>query len=328
MQLALDEINRNGFLGTSKLDADFVDTQAAKDVATQTVIKMTTSDKVDAIIGFSLTPSFQAAGPTAQSAKIPTIAVGLSGTGVTEVGDYVFRVYGPLIKLYDAADPEILKALGAKTAAYFFSSDSSNVVEQSSHRQKANEAAGIKTVASEGVASDAIDYSPQMTKIKSANPDVLVVNINGGQDATFLAQLSQSGITAPLMADIAFGAPGIVANPVAQCAIFTTTWDTASTAGTNSEFVKNYLARSGKPASPYVAWGYDGVYLYANAVRNAGTVDHAKVRDALAAIKDYSGALGVYGFDADRIPTQTGVTLQIDGGKTVPWTPQSTCKRS
>ena len=77
-----------------------------------------------------------------------------------------------------------------------------------------------------------------------------------------------------------------------------------------------------------MAWGYDGVYLYATALKAAGTVDHAKVRDALAAIKDYSGALGVYGFDADRIPTQTGVTLQIDGGKTVPWTAQSTCKRS
>jgi branched-chain amino acid transport system substrate-binding protein len=117
MQMAINEINSKGFLGSTKLALDFVDTQAAKDVATQTVIAMTTSDKVDAIIGFSLTPSFQAAGPTAQAAKVPTIAVGLSGTGVTEIGDYVFRVYGPLIKLYDAADPTILKALGAKTAA-------------------------------------------------------------------------------------------------------------------------------------------------------------------------------------------------------------------
>jgi hypothetical protein len=52
------------------------------------------------------------------------------------------------------------------------------------------------------------------------------------------------------------------------------------------------------------------------------------VRDALAATKDFSGALGVYGYDANRIPTQSGVILQVVGGKAVPWTPQSTCKSS
>ncbi|MCU1501233.1 MAG: amino acid/amide transporter substrate-binding protein family, partial [Ilumatobacteraceae bacterium] len=326
-QLAIDEINATGFLGSTKLSLDFVDTQAAKDVATQTVIAMTTTDKVDAIVGFSLSASFLAAGPLAQDAKIPTIAVGLSGTGITEVGDYVFRVYPALVNLYDKTDPEIIQALGAKTAAYFYSSDSANVVEQSQHRQKSLEALGIKTVASEGVASDAIDYQPQLTSIKAANPDVLIVNINGGQDATFVTQYQQAGLTTQLMTDLAWGAPAIVANPVTQCAIFTTTWDISNTTGKNPAFIKAYQDKYGKPASPYSAWGYDGIYLYATAVKNAGSADGAKVRDALAGLKDFEGALGTYGFDANRSPTQTGVVLQIDGGKTVPWTAQSTCKK-
>ena len=325
MQLAIDEINSNGFLGTTKLDPDFVDTQAAKDVATQTVIAMTTTDKVDAIIGFSLTPSFQAAGPTAQAAKIPTVAVGLSGTGVTEVGDYIFRVYGPLNNLYDVTDPEIIAALKPKTAAYFYSSDSSNVVDQNDHRRKIMEAAGVKTVANVGTASDAIDYSPQLTQIKAGNPDVLEVNINGGQNTTFLTQYAQSGIKAQLLGGVSWGDPTLLANPTLQCGIYATTWDATSTTGTNQAFVKNYTDKVGRPPSSYSAWGYDGVYLYATAVKNAGTVDHAKVRDALAATKDFSGALGVYGFDANRLPQQTGVILQVDGGKAVPWTPGRAC---
>ena len=327
-QMAVAEINDSGYLGSTKLDLDFVDTQAAKDVATQTVIAMTTTDKVDAIIGFSLTPSFLAAGPIAQAAKIPIISVGLSGTGVTEVGNYVFRVYPAGITLLDASDPQVIKALDAKKAGYIFSNDSSNVVEQSTHRQKLIEGMGVQTVANEGVKSDAIDYQPQLTAIKAGDPDVLVVSLNGGQTPTFLTQLQQSGLEVPLLVGLSFGEPSVVANPEAQCAVFATTWDASSTAGKNPEFVKNYQERTGRPASLYSAWGYDGVWMYATAVRNAGSADPAKVRDALAALKDFSGALGVYGFDENRNPIQTPVMLQIDGGKTVPWTPDKKCTKN
>jgi hypothetical protein len=33
----------------------------------------------------------------------------------------------------------------------------------------------------------------------------------------------------------------------------------------------------------------------------------------------------VYGFDAKRLPVQSGVILQVDGGKAVPWTAGKTC---
>ncbi|MFG2526136.1 hypothetical protein [Streptomyces sp. NPDC048527] len=48
-------------------------------------------DKVDAIVGFSLTPSFLSAAPHAQSRGVPVVALGLSAPGVTAVGDFVFR---------------------------------------------------------------------------------------------------------------------------------------------------------------------------------------------------------------------------------------------
>ena len=325
-KLAVDEINESGYLGNTKLDLDFVDTQAAKDVATQTVIAMTTTDKANAIIGFSLTPSFLAAGPVAQAAKIPTIAVGLSGTGVTEVGDYIFRVYPPSVELFKRADPEIVKWLQPKTAAYIYSNDSSNVVEQANTRKSILEGLGVKTVEFQGVKSDAIDYQPQLTAIKAANPDVLVTDLNGGQDATFLAQLKQSGLEVPLMLDSAFGAPNVITDPQLQCATFTTTWDPSITTGRNPDFIKLYQDKNGKPASQYAAYGYDGIWLYATAVRNAGSADPAKVRDALAELTDFPGALGVYSYDENRIPTQEPVIRQVDGGKSIPWDPATACK--
>jgi branched-chain amino acid transport system substrate-binding protein len=324
-QFAVDEINSSGFLGNAKLDLKVVDTKAAKETAVQTVIDMTRTDKVDAIVGFTLSPSFLAAGPQAQQAKVPTIAVGLSGTGVTEVGDYIFRVYPALVEFYKNEDPKIVKALGAKTAAYFYSSDSSNVAEQYQFRRKQLEGLGIKTVAAQGIATDAIDYQPQLTKIKNANPDVLVVDINGGQDPTFLAQLKQAGLKVPLMGDVGWGAPNVVSDPTAQCAVFTTTWDVDSTAGKNPEFVKAYEAKHGAKPSQYAAWGYDGIWMLATAIKQAGTKDPQKVRDTLAGLKGISGALGDYDIGANRAPTQPGVTFQIRDGKLAPWSANTPC---
>lgn len=325
-QFAVDEINASKFLGDAKLELKVVDTKAAKETAVQTVIDMTRTDKVDAIVGFTLSPSFLAAGPQAQAAKIPTIAVGLSGTGVTEVGDYIFRVYPALVEFYKKEDPKIVQALGAKTAAYFYSSDSSNVAEQYEFRRKQLEGLGIKTVAAQGIATDAIDYQPQLTKIKNADPDVLVVDINGGQDETFLAQLEQTGLKVPLMGDVGWGAPNVVSNPTAQCAIFTTTWDVNSTAGKNPEFVKAYEAKNGAKPSQYAAWGYDGIWILATALKQAGTKDPAKVRDTLAGLKGMTGALGEYDIGTDRVPTQPGVTFQIRDKQLEVWSADKPCQ--
>lgn len=325
-ELAVQEVNDSGFLGDAKLEMKHVDTKAAKETAVQTVIDMTRSDKVDAIVGFTLSPSFLAAGPQAQAAKIPTVAVGLSGTGVTEVGDYIFRVYPALVQFYEKEDPKIVEALGAKTAAYFYSNDSANVQEQYEFRRKLLEGLGVKTVAAQGIATDAIDYQPALTKIKNAKPDVLVVDINGGQDETFLAQLDQSGLKVPLMTDVGWGAPGVVENPTAQCAIFTTTWDVNSTAGKNPDFVKAYEAKHGAKPSQYAAWGYDGIWIYAHAVKAAGDKDPEKVREALANLKGMSGALGDYDMGPDRAPTQPGVTFQIRDGKLEVWDPNTPCE--
>lgn len=325
-ELAVEEINKSGMLGDSKIELDVVDTKAAKETAVQSVIEMTRTDKVHAIVGFTLSPSFLAAGPQAQQAKIPTIAVGLSGKGVTEVGDYIFRTYPALVEFYEREDPKIVEALDAKRIAYFSDSDSSNIVEQHEFRQELLEGKGYETVADETTTTEAIDYKPQLTKIKNANPDVLVVNINGGQDETFVAQMEQVGLDVPLMVDVGWGAPGVVKLDGAQCAIFTTTWDISLTEGRNPEFVKAYQAKYDAEPSQYAAWGYDGIYILAAGLKAAGTTDPAKLRDAIASAKGIEGALGVYDIGENRVPTQPGRTLQISGKKLVPWTPDSKCE--
>ncbi len=52
-----------------------------------------------------------------------------------------------------------------------------------------------------------------------------------------------------------------------------------------------------------------------DALRRAGTTDSAKLRDALAATKDFAGATGSITFDAQRNPTKSAVVLTVKNGR-------------
>ncbi|HEY6842445.1 MAG TPA: ethanolamine utilization protein EutJ, partial [Chthoniobacterales bacterium] len=51
------------------------------------------------------------------------------------------------------------------------------------------------------------------------------------------------------------------------------------------------------------------------AIQRAGSVEAAKIRDALAATHDFDGATGRISIDEDRNAAKSGVILKIDHGE-------------
>jgi branched-chain amino acid transport system substrate-binding protein len=330
VKLGADEINSTGFLGKSKLQLDVQDTKADKQQSVATVRQMV-GDKVDAIVGFTLTPSFLAAGPLAQQSRIPTMSVGLSADGVTDVGDYVFRIYPSLSRLFASSDPQFLKQIGAKTAAFIYGNDTQTTVGQYQFRKKEVADLGIKSVSVQTVTADDTDVRAQLTQIKNAHPDVLFLNVNTGQQPGILTQAKELGILpqTPLIGDVGFGNATVLeqAGDALQCAMFATTYTPDSDTPENKHFVDLYAQKNGgKEADDFGAWGYDAIWAMARAIKAAGSTDADKIRSSLSTLK-MNGALGDYSFDKTRQPTQSGVLLQVDGGKLKHWTPDSTCTR-
>jgi branched-chain amino acid transport system substrate-binding protein len=52
-----------------------------------------------------------------------------------------------------------------------------------------------------------------------------------------------------------------------------------------------------------------------SALKRAGTTDGAKLRDALAATKNFPGTTGTITLDAQRNPTKSAVVLTVKNGK-------------
>ena len=57
--------------------------------------------------------------------------------------------------------------------------------------------------------------------------------------------------------------------------------------------------------------GYDAMTILAQAINTAGSTDGAKVRDALANVKNYPGVTGNITIDEKRNATKSAVVLQV-----------------
>ena len=82
------------------------------------------------------------------------------------------------------------------------------------------------------------------------------------------------------------------------------------------KFVADYQKRfNGKTPDAMAALGYDSALILADAMARAGTTDGPKVRDALAATKNFAGVTGVTTINAQRDATKPAVILQVRNGK-------------
>lgn len=331
VRLAAEEINDSGFLGDTKIELVVEDTQADKQNAVATTNELVEREDVDAIVGYTLTPSFMAAGPVAQEAGVPVITVGLSAVGVTDIGDHIFRIYPDLTRLFESSDPRFLEAVGAETVAFLYGNDTETTVGQYEFRKQLVDDLGLEVVETQTVTAQDTDVRAQLTEIKSAEPDVLFLNVNTGQQPGILTQAEELGMLPGEMVvigDVGFGNETVLeqASSALQCGLFATTWDVNSTAGTNQDFVELYRSKhDGEDPDAFVAWGYDALWVAATAFKEAGSTDGDAVVQALNDLEGYTGALGEYGFDDERQPTQEGLLMQVQDGEAVVWSEDSTC---
>ncbi|GBE34620.1 aliphatic amidase expression-regulating protein [bacterium BMS3Bbin06] len=135
------------------------------------------------------------------------------------------------------------------------------------------------------------DYSTVINKIRAAKPDVIFNTLNGDSNVAFFKQLRAAGITAkdiPVMS-VSIAEHELIGIGAKNAEGHLAAWNyfMSMKSPENKVFVKNYKARYGqdKVTDDPMEAGYFGVYLWAKAVKKAGTTDVDKVREAVRGIK-------------------------------------------
>lgn len=165
---------------------------------------------------------------------------------------------------------------------------------------------GLEVVGSDGIDTKAGNYRSLMTKIRGTNPDLVyfggTTQSNGAQ---VLKDMRAAGLKIPFMSpDGTFEKAFITSagkdnvQPEAG-GVYITFGGLPSDklTGKGAEFVAAYKKRYGELPEAYAVYGYEAARVLLDAIDRAETKDRAAILAAVAATRNFEGALGTWSFD-------------------------------
>ncbi len=176
------------------------------------------------------------------------------------------------------------------------------------------EKVGIEIVGRDGVESSDIDFRALLTKVKSANPALVyggfVIDSGGPQ------VIQQMGSLGLFDLGIKFMGPDGLVNPalveqvggadVANDNVLLTFPGLAPsqlTSEAGQKFFTDFIAEYGMEPSPWSTYAYQAMQVILDSVERAGTADRGAILEAMAALDNFEGVTGVFGFNENGDPT-------------------------
>ncbi|MBZ5750059.1 MULTISPECIES: ABC transporter substrate-binding protein [Metabacillus] len=326
VELAVEEINANGGIDGKQIELIKVDNKSEAAEATNAAIKLTSQDKVTAIIGASTSGNTVAQAQIANDNQ--TVLLTPSGTSpnVTvnddgKVNEFVFRTsfidpfQGTVAANFAANE------LKVKNAAVFADNASDYAKGLAASFKETFEAAGGTIVAEESYVAKDTDFRSTLTRIKAQNPDFIFIPGYYEEVGLIVKQAREMGITVPLMGGDGWDSPKLVELAGAEAlnnTFITNHYSAEDPDETIQNFVKMFKEKN-KDAAPdaFNGLGYDTVYLLKDAIERAGSTDPVAIKDALAETKDLRLVTGVVTIDENHHPIKTTTVLEYKDGKTV-----------
>lgn len=316
--MAIEEINAAGGVLGKKLELLTEDTQSKPGEPATVVNKLIARDKVVAMLGEVASSRSMEAAPICEQYKVPMISPSSTNPKVTEMGSYIFRVC-----FTDKFQGEVIAKfattkLNARKVAIFTDVKSDYSKGLAKYFKDAFVAGGGQIVAELDFNSGDKDFNAQLTAIKAASPDAVCVPGYYTEAALICIQARQLGLKVPF-----FGGDGWESEKLTEIGkdavegnYFSTHYHEVVATEKSRRFVEAYKKRwKGKAPDALAACGYDSAIVLADAIKRAGTTDGPKVRDALAATKDFEAVTGKITINEKRDATKGAVILQVKGGK-------------
>jgi branched-chain amino acid transport system substrate-binding protein len=317
-QLAIDELNLAGGVLGRQLELITEDDQSKDGESATAVKKLISRDKVVAILGEVASGRSLEAAPICQQFKIPQISPSSTNPKVTQMGDYIFRVcfedkfQGGVVLAKFA-----LNSLKAKRVAILTDVSAPYSAGLTTYFKEQYLAGGGQVVAEQKFTKDDKDFKAQLTAIKGQNPEAIFLPIYYGPATLIALQARELGFTGPLFGGDGWEAPELLqgAGTSLEGCFFSTHFAPDQDSPEAKAFVKKYEAKFGAKPDAMGALGYESAMVLADAIKRAGSTEGPKIRDALAATKDFPGVTGKMTMDPERNARKPAVIIEIKGNK-------------
>jgi branched-chain amino acid transport system substrate-binding protein len=314
IKLARDEVNAKGEV---LIDLKVEDSSGKQEQALAAAQKLINSEKVVAIIGPTLSNEMFAAGPEANASGVPIMGTSTTAKGIPQIGKFVFRNSMPESQAIPASVGHAVRKFNIKKVALLYGNDDAFTKSGFDTMKEVAEKLKLNIVTIQEFQKGQADYKAQLTKIASLKPDAVFCSALYNEGGVILAQARKMGLKVPFVGGNGFNSPQVIeiAKEAAEGLIVATPWFGEKNDPKVKAFVTKYEKAYGKKPDQFAAQAYDAFYIMTNALKAAGTADRGKLRDALAATKNFQGVVGKFSFDAERDVVMTPSVLIVKGGK-------------
>jgi branched-chain amino acid transport system substrate-binding protein len=323
VQLAVDQINASGGISGKQVSLQFLDTLCQATGAATAASKIASDPNVFAVIGDVCSSATLAALPILARAGITEMSGDSTSPNITKtVVSSGYTNFARTIPSDDVVAKNLVKLaadfLHKTNIAVMYSSDEFGQGIWGYQQPEISAVGATLADAETYTPSTTKDFTPQLTKIAAAKPDVLIIDGYYNDAGAIVGQMARSGLSGvPVIGSAGIDQQGFIdlGGKAAEGAYVFTYYNPTDPSAANQQFVTQFKAKYNIEPNEQAAYGYEIPFIYKAAIEKGATKDDlAKVVKTLT----YQGPTGSTSFDANGdVKGKGAVVLQVEGGKFV-----------
>jgi branched-chain amino acid transport system substrate-binding protein len=302
LEMYVDEINAKGGVNGQKLQLVVYDDGADANAARTFATRLVEEDKVVAMVGGTTTGATLAMIPVFEEAQVPLISLAGAIQIVEPVRKWVFKTPHTDKMACEKIFAD-LKQRNLTSVALISGTDAFGKSMRDQCVAVAPQA-GITIAHEESYGPRDSDMTPQLTNIKGKLAVQAVINPGFGQGPAIVTRnYRQLGIALPLyqshgvaskqFIELAGPAADGVRLPAAALLVAEKLPDNDPQKPVVVAYTRAYQQKTGQPISTFGGHAYDGLMIFVEAAKRAGSFDKAKVRDEIEKTKNFIGTGGI-----------------------------------
>jgi branched-chain amino acid transport system substrate-binding protein len=329
----IDDINAKGGVNGKPLELFYEDDKSIPTNAVIAATKLIKDKKVVAIVGTSTSDSALAIVPICEQEKIPFIN---SGPARILFKKWIFSD-GPGDERGAKHLLEFgVKELGAKKIALLYSVDAMGTLGQKTITGDIGKYPGVSLVLQESFEAADTNMVPQLTKVKAANPDLIILFTTGGAAAVIAKNYKQLGMTTQVLGGSSITMPDFysIAGKIAEeskWVFLSQPLMIVDKMAPNDPYRKNVWEPAEKfmqekygptkHVTMFHASTFDALRAIIEAMKIAGKEDPASIRDALEKVRleGFIGPFAPTATDHQASPIDPMRPMILKNGEYVPY---------
>lgn len=318
LDMKVDEINSAGGINGNMIQIDYYDDKSTPKEASNIAQMVTSDSKYIAEIGSYNSTCVLAGAPIYQQAGMVQMAPTAGHPDITKANDHLFRLQNSNDVEYTWLANVAVNKIGAKKIAIVHLENDSGIVLSDILNEKIPEMGGQVVLTESYVQGQVSDFSSILTKLKAAQPELIICVTSYNDMGTMLQQAKQIDLgdvkwvsSGMIYSDDFLKLAGDAGEGVYSMTIFFADNPAENIAG----FTEKYRARyNGENPNYFVTNPYEALSMIETALKN-GATDRDSLYKELLKIKEWDGQTGYATFDDDRMVNRDMTVIKVENGK-------------